>query len=280
MDMSRQSSKSYDYDAWGKVTEESGSLENEYTFTSRRDEKDLGLMYYRHRYYDPETGRFISQDPFSGGPDDARVSYRNNWFENVHGKITLYTTFRQPHTFNRYVYCSNNPINFTDPMGLYGEEVHYRLTKSLAINAGFSRKEAEKIAHANLFVDKSSNSGAFVSESVRSSWHFPSKERLSNLKNKAFASNSLYVLGEYLHAFQDSYSHQKGNYKKNGQPYGAKWGHLFDGKNPDIISKRPALAYRMAYETYKEMLKYQKVKGKRVRNRWHRIRKRIRRFLS
>ena len=48
------------------------------------------MVYARNRYYSPGLGRFISEDPigFSGGS-------------------------------NFYAYCGNDPINFTDPLGLY-----------------------------------------------------------------------------------------------------------------------------------------------------------------
>ena len=48
-----------------------------------------GLYYFRARWYDPVTGRFLSKDPIgiSGG-------------------------------LNQYVFCGNNPLNFTDPLGL------------------------------------------------------------------------------------------------------------------------------------------------------------------
>jgi len=50
-----------------------------------------GLLYMRARYYDPEVGRFISEDPmgFDGGD------------------------------VNLYVYASNNPILYSDPLGLW-----------------------------------------------------------------------------------------------------------------------------------------------------------------
>ena len=35
-------------------------------------------MYYRARFYDTETGRFLQKDPLTGGPDDPRVCYASN----------------------------------------------------------------------------------------------------------------------------------------------------------------------------------------------------------
>ena len=61
-----------------------------YTYTGREWDKETGLYYYRARYYDPMEGRFISKDPigFKGG-------------------------------INLYGYVDNNPINRTDPEGLF-----------------------------------------------------------------------------------------------------------------------------------------------------------------
>lgn len=48
----------------------------------------------RARYYDPQTGRFISRDP-------------------VDGELSL------PQTHNPYTYSVNDPINLSDPSGLW-----------------------------------------------------------------------------------------------------------------------------------------------------------------
>ncbi len=60
-------------------------------FTGQRLD-GTGLYYYGARYYDPTIGRFISPDTIV--PDPA-----------------------SPQSFNRYSYCLNNPLKYTDPSG-------------------------------------------------------------------------------------------------------------------------------------------------------------------
>ena len=72
------------------VTPDKKPIENRYAYTGRELENETGLYYYRARYYDPELGRFISEDPigFSGGD------------------------------VNLFRYVENDPINRVDPSGL------------------------------------------------------------------------------------------------------------------------------------------------------------------
>jgi RHS repeat-associated protein len=77
------------YDAWGQVRWSEGSpLDQGYcgSLQHRRD-AESGLVYMRVRYYEPWTGRFLSEDPAMDGA---------NW----------------------YVYCANDPVNLFDPDGL------------------------------------------------------------------------------------------------------------------------------------------------------------------
>ena len=55
-------------------------------------DQSTGLYYLNVRYYDPEDGRFMTED-----------SYR--------GEIM------KPETGHLYVYCANNPVNYVDPSG-------------------------------------------------------------------------------------------------------------------------------------------------------------------
>ena len=77
----------YRYDAWGNI--EAGASEPGYAFTGREWDPDIGLYYYRARYYDAKGGRFIAEDPigFKGG-------------------------------MNFYSYVAGNPVGLRDPFGL------------------------------------------------------------------------------------------------------------------------------------------------------------------
>lgn len=70
-----------------------GTTPNAYRYTGQQSDADSGLLYLRARYYEPSTGRFISQDLYKGDHKD-------------------------PATLNLYVYCKNNPIKSVDPSGL------------------------------------------------------------------------------------------------------------------------------------------------------------------
>ena len=73
-----------------------GSVNTTKEFTGQRLDA-TGLYYYNARYYDPLIGRFIS-------PDTVVQDYKN------------------PQTLNRYSYCLNNPLRYTDATG--HEEVY------------------------------------------------------------------------------------------------------------------------------------------------------------
>lgn len=82
----------YDYDAFGGSLSEEQDIPNVYKYGGEQFDKETGLIFLRNRYYDPETGRFISKDPHPGKLD-------------------------RPSTLNPYCYVENNPVNFVDPWG-------------------------------------------------------------------------------------------------------------------------------------------------------------------
>jgi RHS repeat-associated protein len=68
---------SYLYDAWGQVKSQTGSLTNPFTYTSR-EAAEAGLSFYRARYYQPSLGRFLTEDPATGGNEPNLYAYVGN----------------------------------------------------------------------------------------------------------------------------------------------------------------------------------------------------------
>jgi RHS repeat-associated protein len=80
------------YSVFGKATVTVNKIDNPIRFQGQYFDSESGLHYNHFRYYDPETGRFISQDPIGllGG-------------------------------INHYQYAPNH-INWIDPLGLCAKE--------------------------------------------------------------------------------------------------------------------------------------------------------------
>lgn len=84
---------SYSYGDFGE-TEMMGDPDfyNEVCYAGGIYDKNTGLYYLNARYYDPENGRFISQD-------------------------TKRESIDEPNTWHLYAYCANDPINMVDYNG-------------------------------------------------------------------------------------------------------------------------------------------------------------------
>ena len=180
-DASETEVKTYAYDAWGKVTVETGTDGNEYKFTSRRWEEDLGLQYNRARFYDPETGRFITPDPLTGGPDDPSISYFDGVYSLFHRFIKEHVDALRPDKLNRYVYCYNNPVNLIDPLGLSADEDATAEVKVEAEQAETGQKEEEKASQAQEIGPKQEGETA---EAVRLKAIPPEDPRFKELINE------------------------------------------------------------------------------------------------
>ena len=155
-----------------------------------------------------------------------------------------------PQLWNLYAYCRNNPITYSDPNGAYEKDVHYNLTKYLALQAGFSGPDSEKISFANQQIDENqattATKFAFGStfEKQKRAWHFASNERVAEVLTQAFASGDLSELGAALHCYQDSlFAHKK--YRKNASHAAAS---IFG--NPDDTSRDVGMALEMAQGTF------------------------------
>ena len=61
-DASGTMTANYSYEPYGKSSK-TGSDDTSFQFTGRENDVASNLYYYRARYYSPELGRFISEDP-------------------------------------------------------------------------------------------------------------------------------------------------------------------------------------------------------------------------
>ena len=86
------SAASYHLDAWGnyRFDAEVNLSKNRFGFTGYLWDNETELYYANARFYDPELGRFISQDSYLGEADD-------------------------PPSLHRYFYANANPGRFSDP---------------------------------------------------------------------------------------------------------------------------------------------------------------------
>ncbi len=85
-------SDAYAYSTYGELTASTGSTDNPFLFNGLHGAvaDPTGLVYMRARYFDPDSARFVTEDPagFSSGD------------------------------YNLYRFARNDPVNFVDPAGL------------------------------------------------------------------------------------------------------------------------------------------------------------------
>ena len=111
----------YTYDAWGNILTQSGTMakENPYRYASYRYDEETKLYYLMARYYNPDTGVFLTLDPIRGDT-------------------------MNPITMNGYNYANNNPVMMVDPDG---EHPILTVIKTLImpILVSFAKKYGKKI---------------------------------------------------------------------------------------------------------------------------------------
>ena len=90
---------SYEYNDWGKITSISNigsntvATANPFRYRGYYYDSETELYYLNSRYYNPEWGRFLNADGIIGANGDVIST-------------------------NLFAYCSNNPINYSDPTGM------------------------------------------------------------------------------------------------------------------------------------------------------------------
>ncbi|MEZ1322464.1 RHS repeat-associated core domain-containing protein, partial [Pseudomonas fluorescens] len=154
------------YKAWGQVTEQRSEwarqhgVMNPIRFQGQYHDHETGLHYNRYRYYDPQTGRFVSRDPISFGGG-----------------------------MNFYQYASN-PVIWTDPLGLaadgqlgtYGSmnggsnvgdqlEVHELVRHESLVQMGCANKRRRNKANPSIAVDPTRHDAIHSNETTLARTH-------------------------------------------------------------------------------------------------------------
>ncbi|CAG4900835.1 putative deoxyribonuclease RhsA [Paraburkholderia gardini] len=131
-DSDQQIQTQYRYEPYGATTLTGAADMNTQQFTGREND-GTGLYYYRNRYYSPQTGRFISEDP---------IGYASG-------------------QTNAYAYVSGNPVQFTDPSGLAPGDKWY----------GFNDRNFQRWAHTEKQIMGRAPHENFTQSDIKELWN-------------------------------------------------------------------------------------------------------------
>lgn len=163
-------------------------------FTGREYDNFTGLYYYRARMYDPELGRFISEDPIG-----------------FYGGINLYS------------YVENQPQRFADPFGLFPSifpfDYHQRMG-SVALDGRATPRQIQSINWSNGDFDLRTQDAIYAPyhamrrpgqsiEEARAAANEFVRDRICKAREYAGHGMNTYAmheLGKAMHTLQDAES--------------------------------------------------------------------------
>jgi RHS repeat-associated protein len=249
----------------------SSAFGNTTLFQGRLWVPELGLYYYRARWYDPMLGDFLERDPL--GPVDSP---------------NLYQAF------------GRNPINITDPQGLYEKDFHFYAVYYLARAAGFAPADARLLAWSSQYVDDYEHTkpdpslwrvtvGLPVYLETLRAFHFlspffgtvpvsPYNEVARANMARVYQDRSLVGLGIALHSWADTFAHagftgqidphnrrehfegQEGSLARAATQL-VPIGHGPAGHGPDVPATNPRLALEAARSIYGLLVVYGRKHG-------------------
>ncbi len=160
----------YVLDAFGKIISIKGTSANTigkinpFRYKGYYFDDETKLYYLISRYYDPETGRFITPDSIS-----------NLELENING-------------LNLFSYCKNDPVNLVDPFGTFS-------LISYLIGLGVSTFIGAIIGATSYAVSE------VVSFTITGNWHWSWSEFFGNTLGGAIGGSLEYVFHGHLSIF-------------------------------------------------------------------------------
>jgi RHS repeat-associated protein len=125
--------KRIEYTPYGEIWIDNASaasnLDIPYRFIGKERDTETGLYYYGARYLDSKTGRWLSTDPalaeyIPEAPVNDAARKRNAGLPGMGG---IYNTINA----HLYHYAGNNPVKYTDPNGMWDENVEVAVNNNL-----------------------------------------------------------------------------------------------------------------------------------------------------
>lgn len=130
VDKSGKVTKNYDYDSFGNEINPDKDDDNPFRYSGEYYDKETETIYLRARYYQPNVGRFLTRDTYTGEESDSL-------------------------SLNLYTYCNNDGVNNVDPSGhavetaldvvSFGDSVYCMVTEPSLTNAAFLAWDAFSI---------------------------------------------------------------------------------------------------------------------------------------
>lgn len=175
----------YTYAPFGKITNQTGSIANPFTYKGAygvMDDGD-GLYFMTHRYYDASTGKFMQKDPVG----------------IVAG------------TANLYMYVHDNPINFKDPKGTWdGDTPDGDQTSTSTINLDYRKDPVSESAskYRNLAARSALQFTPFVGNVVNAYAVYQSLSNPNGCDQMDYLKQVFYctpVIGNIANVAEDAY---------------------------------------------------------------------------
>jgi RHS repeat-associated protein len=226
----------YEYDAYGRVTiwdanltteRDTSSYGNPYYFTGRRmdvlDSNDYQIMYYRNRYYDPQDGRFLTNDP---------LGYIDG--------------------LNLYEYVRSNPVLLYDPFGTSGgcgccEYMYIKncgiLKQGIEHKLGLAMTVIQNLAGASLSILAEVTSSVITATAAQGASiilsAFPSTNVIFYPEMRGFREEK-YILVKYECGDNNIWDYENAQFEyKYEEHYGEYWGSGFGvGVTPTFLKER------------------------------------------
>jgi len=177
-------------------------------YTGHLKDEGSNLVYMKARFYDPQIGRFYSNDP-------------------------MVFTEANPMMFNRYAYANNNPYRYVDPDGRDARDIQI-IQQHIAKNFPELR---QNISVEYSDIGQVNGRAARIANKI----YLPEYVKTEKLDASTFGQRYETVLHESMHV-TDNFL---GSWGKSIVEY---WSALFSGKDTETLPHHQSIYNRVDYE--------------------------------